>query len=82
MTNPQKPLSQVSHEAFQLLTEQLGVADTMRFINQFTNGHGNYTQERQAFVDQLSLDEILEQIKQTQPSPKLAKPGPNSQAES
>jgi uncharacterized membrane protein YGL010W len=65
-----KPLSEVNHQAIRLLSEQIGVVDTFRFINQFTNGHGNYTQERDALFDHLTLDEIVSAIEvKRHPSP-------------
>ena len=48
MTIQLKPLSEVNHQAIRLLSEKLGIADTFRFVNQFTTGHGNYTEERDA----------------------------------
>ena len=63
MTMPQmKPLSEVNHEAIRLLSEQIGVVDTFRFVNQFTTGHGNYTEERDALIGQLTLNEIVAAI--------------------
>lgn len=62
MTTQVKPLSEVNNEAIRLLTEHIGVADTFRFINQFTTGHGNYTNERDALFGKLSLDEIVAAI--------------------
>lgn len=66
MTIQQKSLSEVSHEAIRLLSEKIGVADTLRFIGQFSVGHGNYTEERDAMFGQHSLDDILDQIKHPQ----------------
>ena len=63
MTTPQmKPLSEVNHEAIRLLSEQIGVVDTFRFVNQFTTGHGNYTETRDALIGQLTLNEIVTAI--------------------
>ena len=59
MTIRQKPLSEVNSQAIRVLSEQLGLADTFRFINQFTTGHGDYTQERDALFGDLTLDEIV-----------------------
>ncbi len=36
------------------------------FIRQFDNGSGDYTQERHQWLDQLTMDEILTDIKQRQ----------------
>ncbi|HXH14055.1 MAG TPA: hypothetical protein VNP04_30355 [Alphaproteobacteria bacterium] len=39
--------------------------DTVRFLNQFTTGYGDYTQEREALFQDLTLDEILSAMKKT-----------------
>ena len=62
MTTQIKPLSEVNHQAIRLLSEQIGVVDTIRFVNQFTTGHGNYTDERDALFGHLTLDEIISAI--------------------
>lgn len=68
MTIQLKPLSEVNHQAIRLLSEKLGVADTFRFVNQFTTGHGNYTEERDALFDYLTLDDIVSAIENKRPS--------------
>ena len=35
----------------------------MRFIGQFTTGHGDYTAEREALFGQATLDQIITGIK-------------------
>jgi hypothetical protein len=37
--------------------------NTIRFLNQYTAGFGNYTEERGELFEGLSLDEILKEIK-------------------
>lgn len=56
-------LSEINQKATHLLFQQLGVVDTFKFLNQFTLGHGDYTQERKQWVNNMSLDEILAEIK-------------------
>ncbi len=68
MTTLLKPLCEVNHQAIQLLAEHLGVADTFRFVNQFTTGHGDYTQERDALFNQLTLDDIVSAIEKRRAS--------------
>ena len=63
MSPKTKPLSQLNEEALQLLTQELGVADTARFLRQFTTGTGNYTEERRERYSDTSLDEVLDRIK-------------------
>lgn len=62
MTPQFKPLSEVNHQAIRLLSEQIGVVDTFRFVNQFTTGHGNYTDERDALFGHMTLDDIVSAI--------------------
>ena len=59
MTVPLKPLSEITKQAIDLLAKELGVVDMVRFLNQFTTGYGDYTQEREALFEDLTLDEIL-----------------------
>ena len=54
-----KPLALINESATNILIKELGVIDTIRFINQFTTGHGNYTEERRKMVDTMTLDEII-----------------------
>ena len=59
-----KPLSEVTQQAIALLMKEIGVVNTVRFLNQFTMGYGDYTAERDALFADLTLDEILTAIKQ------------------
>lgn len=64
MSPKTKPLSQLNEEAIHLLTRELGVADTARFLRQFTTGMGNYTEERRERLADTSLDELLDKIEE------------------
>ncbi|MBB4637997.1 hypothetical protein [Longimicrobium terrae] len=43
------------------------MADTIRFLNQFATGSGNYTEERQQLAKSLVLDDILSEIRHSAP---------------
>jgi hypothetical protein len=43
--------------------------NTIRFLNQYTSGFGNYTQERDALFEGMSLDDILAEIKKSRKQP-------------
>ena len=58
-----KPLAEITKEAVKILYEKLGVVNTIRFINQFTVGYGNYTEEREVLFGDLTLDEVISEIK-------------------
>lgn len=60
-----KPLAEITHEAVKLLYQKLGIVNTVRFLSQFTVGYGNYTEEREGLFGNLTLDEIISEIKQS-----------------
>ncbi|MBI3302912.1 MAG: hypothetical protein HYZ72_12675 [Deltaproteobacteria bacterium] len=60
-----KPLSKITQQAIELLSREIGIVDTVRFLNQFTTGYGNYTEEREALFADMTLDEILSAMKHT-----------------
>lgn len=46
MTAQHQPMSEVTQRATDILIKEIGVVDTIRFLNQFRAGTGNYTLER------------------------------------
>lgn len=63
MTIETIPVAEITREAIRVLCKEIGLVNTVRFINQFTIGYGNYTKEReQLFVD-MPLDKIVSEIK-------------------
>ena len=63
MTVQVKPLAEVTQEAIRVLIQELGPANTVRFVNQFTVGYGNYTEERRQLFAGMTLDDIVSEIK-------------------
>ena len=63
MNNQAKSLNEITRHAIDLLTREMGIVDTVRFLNQFTAGYGDYTEEREALFKDLTLDEILATMK-------------------
>jgi len=59
-----RPLAEITHRAFQVLYKEIGITNTVRFINQYTTGYGNYTEERKALFADMTLDDIVTEIKQ------------------
>jgi uncharacterized membrane protein YGL010W len=66
MSVSDRPLSEVTQEAITLLKRELGVVDTIRFLRQFRPGTGNYTEERNTLLDDLSLEEIFAEAREIQ----------------
>ena len=59
-----KPMSLVNENATNILVREMGVVDTIRFLNQFSVGYGNYTEERRKIVDSMTLDDIFSGIEE------------------
>ena len=57
-----RPLVEVNQQAINLLYKELGVVDAVRFLKQFTQGYGNYTQEREVIFANKSLEDIVSEI--------------------
>lgn len=62
MTVEVKPLVEITHEAISLLCKNIGIVNTIRFINQFTTGYGDYTDERKTLFADMKLEEIVDAI--------------------
>ena len=71
MTVQEKALSEITKEALEVLSKEIGIANTIRFINQFTMGYGDYTQERERIFEDMTLDDILNEIKKMRNQSKL-----------
>lgn len=64
MTRETKPLAEITENAIKVLYQELGVVNTVRFLNQFTGGYGNYTEEREELFRDVTLEQIVAEIKQ------------------
>lgn len=58
-----KPLAAITEEAIRTLCKEIGVVNTVRFLNQFTSGHGNYTEEREQLFAGMTIADIVSEIK-------------------
>lgn len=63
MTTKTRPLAEITEEALTLLYRELGVVNTVRFLNQYGAGYGDYTREREALFADLTLGDIVEEIR-------------------
>ena len=63
MNTQTKPVSEISRRATHILFKEMGVVDTIRFLNQFSLGQGDYTKERDNWLDDISMDDAIAQIK-------------------
>jgi len=51
-------LDEIRREGLAALHERLGRAGTIRFLQQFGNGSGDYAKERHAWVDRTSMADL------------------------
>jgi hypothetical protein len=58
-----RPIIDVDRRAREILTRDLGIVDTLRFLGQFQAGSGDYTADRQDWLGELSLKGIVSEIK-------------------
>lgn len=59
-----KPLAEINQQAIRILFREIGVVNTIRFINQYTTGYGNYTEERRELFADQTLDDLVSEIEQ------------------
>ncbi len=56
--------TEIRQQGYKALIDALGVANTLRFLQQLGVGYGNYTLERSQWLDQLTMDDFREYIQQ------------------
>ena len=64
MTLTPRPLVEINRAGYDALVRELGVADAIRFLNQYTTGQGDYTAERSKWLGDESLEELFAQIQE------------------
>ena len=67
------PLAEITKEALRVLYKEIGVVNTIRFMNQFTTGYGDYVEERKALFDDMTLEDLLAEIKRKRTQKKSGK---------
>ena len=63
MTTTIYTISEVNRRAKDALIKEVGIVDTIRFLNQFRPGNGNYTVERENLFRDMTAQEIIAEIK-------------------
>jgi hypothetical protein len=63
MIREARPLAQITAEAIKILYREIGIVDTLRFVNQYTAGYGDYTAQRDQLFAGMTLDDIVSEIK-------------------
>lgn len=55
--------AEITEEAIEFLCREMGVVKTIRFLQQFSNGRGDYTKERENLFKDLTVADIVAEIK-------------------
>jgi hypothetical protein len=56
------PMHELTASAIRLLCREMGVINTIRFINQFTTGQGDYTHDRDHLFGAMTVEQIESEI--------------------
>lgn len=62
MNSEHETLAEITSDAINLLCREMGVVKTIRFINQFSRGFGDYTKEREHLFAGMSVADIVAEI--------------------
>jgi hypothetical protein len=57
-------MPELNRRAFEILSRELGLGETVRFFSQLGLGTGNYAEERRALFAGLTLDEYRKAVQQ------------------
>ncbi|WP_204140069.1 hypothetical protein [Halomicronema sp. CCY15110] len=61
--------TEIRQQGYKALIDSLGVANTLRFLQQLGVGYGDYTQERHQWLDQLTMADFQEFARQKSSEP-------------
>ncbi|MDR1289728.1 MAG: hypothetical protein LBK06_00855 [Planctomycetaceae bacterium] len=59
-----KDVNKIRQLGFEALYEKLGPLGAVEFMRQFDSGYGDYTKERHKWLDKLTMDDIINGIKE------------------
>lgn len=65
MNIQEKPLAEITRQAIEVLSKELGLVATLRFLSQFSAGYGDYTREREVLFKDLTMDQALTAVRKT-----------------
>ena len=64
-----QPIMELNRRATDALVREVGVVNTLRFLNQFRAGSGDYTAERDQLFNGLSAKDIIREIRAQRRNP-------------
>ncbi len=66
MENHELTSEQIRRKGIEILAKNLGLVDMIRFLQQFELGTGDYSKDRHAWLDGLTVDDIVRDTKKQQ----------------
>jgi len=63
MENREASLAQIRNQGIEALVKALGPVGMARFLQQFDSGSGDYTRERGQWLQSLTVQDVLKEIK-------------------
>ena len=57
-------MTEIRQQGYKALINALGVAGTLRFVQQLGVGYGDYTKERHQWLNQLTIEDFRNYVKQ------------------
>ncbi|MCY6489962.1 hypothetical protein [Leptolyngbya sp. GGD] len=55
---------QLRRKGLEALRDALGVVGMVRFLQQFDQGSGDYTRDRNQLLEDVTIEDVMEQIRQ------------------
>ena len=55
-------MNEINKEAYEVLFNELGISKTIRFINQYGSGRGNYTEMKDQIFKGMTVDDIVSEV--------------------
>ena len=56
-------LAEITQSAIRLLCQEIGFGNTARFLNQFSTGYGNHTEDRNDLFGDIPVEEVVAEIR-------------------
>ncbi len=63
MKTETRPIHEINRQATHILFKEMGVVETIRFLNQFSVGQGDYTKDRRKWLDKITMEDAIAQMK-------------------
>ena len=63
MNTAKRSISEINRQATHILFKEMGVVETIRFLNQFSVSRGDDTKDRSKWLDKITMDDAIAQIK-------------------